>query len=648
MKKLDRGILLPLFLFINLLLYSDLFLDPTQPIKTFFLSIFCLVTNLFYLINKTRITHLFRNPLVLLSLLFFLWNIVSIGVSGNMQVAYNVMVKLFLGVNLLIILLIQLNNDLERQLKYFSVLASTSQLIICACILTSMLITDLFHFQGESKPYGGLFVNPNLSAQILILLIPLSSYSVLYQQRERQKLIALISISISLVFLIVLGSKTVILSGILLFITLLFLKIKSKLKPYLIYLLIVFTSLSMALVMYYQWPDLESMHSFQERKELWQRSLRMINSEPIFGYGSGSWAIENLNHLGKEKDNFDNTSKLYLNTVGNIFYLRPHNDYLWVASENGIPGLLFYLSIFIYAFYSIITIGSSTKFKQLKLLALSGILLYLFIGLFSFPKERIEQIILLSIYLALAVSVKGKLNPLKTVNTHSVFHILFLIGTIISTIICTFNLSSDFHLKNSLEAKSNQSWDICQRQALKAQNTFNKYSSDGSPIIYYQALAEFNLGLIDQSFASYKKAKDLHPNHLFILNDLGTIYASKSKIDSAINLYSRALNINPLYEDAKLNLISIYFNLNRFDESWDLLYQIPYNSTHPKFKNIVNVISEQRFRQDILDTAKEFGQLDYTLKQMNLYPFYYYKLYTKARENDSSFMEYFNSTISTL
>ena len=76
--------------------------------------------------------------------------------------------------------------------------------------------------------------------------------------------------------------------------------------------------------------------SAQVRLQLWKKTLSMIADHPVLGVGAGNWKVV-IPHYG--------TNGLP-SEQGKVQYIRPHNDFLWILSENGPIALLAYLSLF--------------------------------------------------------------------------------------------------------------------------------------------------------------------------------------------------------------------------------------------------------------------------------------------------------------
>ncbi len=125
------------------------------------------------------------------------------------------------------------------------------------------------------------------------------------------------------------------------------------------------------------WRDITQTDSQAERLLLWEKTLFMIQENPILGVGFQNWKYQipkySLEGLRSEKNE--------------INVQRPHNDYLWIAAESGIITLLLYLFLMGYLIY----VG--IKHKSILVLVIFA---FLIDSVFSFPKERIVHTLILA------------------------------------------------------------------------------------------------------------------------------------------------------------------------------------------------------------------------------------------------------------
>ena len=65
--------------------------------------------------------------------------------------------------------------------------------------------------------------------------------------------------------------------------------------------------------------------------------------KPALGHGPGNWKLVAPNYGALQIRRWSEE--------GETYFLRPHNDFLWVLTESGIVGGLLYMSVFLVALY---------------------------------------------------------------------------------------------------------------------------------------------------------------------------------------------------------------------------------------------------------------------------------------------------------
>ena len=127
------------------------------------------------------------------------------------------------------------------------------------------------------------------------------------------------------------------------------------------------------------------------RVEMWNATAKMIKDQPLTGVGAGNWKISVYPYYSE-----------YLPSVFR-HWRNPHNDYLLAFSEKGLPGLLAFVSIFLFLlFYGIRNLhrSSTQKSSFINSFFIFGIAGYMLVSFFSFPNERINHLIFVSLMAA--------------------------------------------------------------------------------------------------------------------------------------------------------------------------------------------------------------------------------------------------------
>ena len=294
-----------------------------------------------------------------------------------------------------------------------------------------------------------------------------------------------------------------------------------------------------------------SLSTLNERIALWRKSIRMIKDNPIFGVGPGQWKIV-LPHYGKIERMWESEEGL-----NEVYFQRPHNDYLWVLSEVGPFGFFFYLSIFATSIFYIVRILLDSKDPDNKLfsiLMLFGIIGYMVISFFSFPKERIAHNVYLILIMASVLSIYHKSFPMKKRLFHPrilLLHIPLMALLLICIVFGCGRLRSEFYTRSALDAQKDKNWDLVISEINQADSLFYNMDPMSTPLPWYKGVANFSLGNIEEAFDDFKRAYEIHPNHIHVLNNIGTCYELLGDHKNAVKFYERVLAISPGYKETQ-------------------------------------------------------------------------------------------------
>lgn len=645
-KKKSVLVLIPLLLL--LVAYYPGLLDPTQAMKFFLLSVFCFFFNAIALLNPKIRKGLYLNLSILKFYgLYLVVALISLSYTSDISSGIFQWLKLFLGFNFLLIGLSYLKAYKKFKLSDLSIFLSIFQFIV-----VSFLVFELFQSEQsfewlQTKLVGGLFINPNLTSHLLFLSIPFTLYSALKSTKPLLRRISLISSIISIISILLLGSKTTYIALIFMFLFFAFdrffnKKIRKASKRKLILLSILGLSLLSSVIASLSYFDFSKTDSLVIRQELWSRTIQSIYDRPLSGHGLGSWRSVNLNYISSNRDVTDTTQRLSMySKLGDTVYERPHNDFLWIWSEMGIMGLIFYLLIFAllfrYAFQLAYKHEQSTLFYKLLTASLIG---YLCIASFSYPLERIEHMLFLHLIMLFLIDQSSHLRS-KPEKSKKLFFIVVLLISAGAIYISYNRLTSERHFSKALSAKKHKNWNQLLNESKSAKNFFYQMGSNGTPIDWYTGLASINLGKEKEALNYFKKAYLLQPNHLHLLNNLASTYIMNGQhfTDTAEVLYLKALHINPNFEDARINLSAIYFNAGEIDKAWKCIKQISYDSPNENFKIFIDVILKKKFlkRFELISQENNIEE--------KLTPFFksqdhsYYLLYKKSKKENIALEE---------
>ena len=310
-----------------------------------------------------------------------------------------------------------------------------------------------------------------------------------------------------------------------------------------------------------------SLNTLNERLFLWEKSLAMVKANPLLGVGLGQWRLTFPAHGKIQRFRKSDAGPV------EIYFQRPHNDYVWVLSETGMIGLLSYLAILGIAIFYALKIyfkSDDADNRALAIFMLFGIIGHMVISFFSFPKERIVHNIFFMLNLACIVSTYHRSFPQKYKSNRqqiNIIHGLTLIVLSLCVIVGFICLDSEIHAKKALTARQEKDWQTVIAEIDKAESSFYQIDRVSVPLAWYRGLANQAIGQLGKALDDFKRAYQIHPTPIHVLNNLGTGYAQKGDYENAVDYYKKALEVWPEFAVARINLGIIYFHLGDFAEA---------------------------------------------------------------------------------
>lgn len=376
-----------------------------------------------------------------------------------------------------------------------------------------------FVWRGQMNNFATMG-NKNIWGHANLLLLPFCLY-VVFRERRLWRNIGVFASLLILVNIVIPGTRSALLGLAASITVVIFIKGRSFALCGLFVVFIIFVP-----TMFHHVDSLVDTTSMKERFGMWRQTVRLTTDK--FMVGAGNWQVEIPNYA----TGFRNKG-----AFRNAYTTRPHNDYLWVAAELSPVGLVFYVLIF----------GLSIFYARNNPYVLMGLISYMVIAFFSFPKERASLSMMLILFIALAMGGSQRLN--KQVVT----------GCVIA--ICLLFVMRNFIIRSQAEylsgkifwAHAKEDWP----QVVRLTNDFilpSYINLLGTPVYYYRGIAYEQLGDYKNALFAYAKAGQAHINHLFNLCGLGLCYYHQGKYPESIVCYQKALAIKPDFEGAKHNL----------------------------------------------------------------------------------------------
>ncbi|NQU06813.1 MAG: tetratricopeptide repeat protein [Calditrichaeota bacterium] len=342
--------------------------------------------------------------------------------------------------------------------------------------------------------------------------------------------------------------------------------------------------------------DIDVRTTDNSRFKLWSNTLDMISDNFWIGVGPGNWKIQ-FPRYGLEG------TTLWVE-VGMRHFLRPHNDYLLTAAETGVFGFIAYLSVISLTLYYLVRSilrSCDVNDRLIGILFLFGLVGYIVIAFFSYPRERIAHSILFTLMTAWIITKRmpkpqsGRLLSVASLTVYTIF----------SAIVLSFSLyvglsifNSGVHAKAALIAKANKDWEGVIVEIDKADSPFYRLELTSTPLAWYRGVANFALGDHKAALTDFEAANTQHPNHIHVLNNLASSYELMGERTKAIKYYNEALQISPYFDESLMNLSMVYYNLGKYDTAMELLMKCKQKCDKPFLYKLIGKVKEKQQKED--------------------------------------------------
>ena len=600
------------------LIYFDQLVDPVLIPRQIFLTVFVFIIGsiICYQVYMKQLQADF-SFMKLYVCLFFLFFVLTIVISFFQSIAISESIYLLSKISIeILFFIISTYLLIQNKLNISSLIKS---IIVVSLIIVSIAVFQLLKLSFSENNFfenilkiNSTFANKNLLASILFLTFPFILNSFVLQ--KPWKIISAGSALSILILIWLIQTRAVFVAFFVFFLILLFLLVKYRKdtlnKRFIKVVLISVSSLLLIVGIITIQNKQEFSHTFSktsafERFLLWENSAEMIKENFVFGVGAGNWQVH-FPKYGLDKFHILEMSN------GLLTFQRPHNDFLWVFCEMGIIGLLVYISIFFIVLYYFFKLFK--KFKErnnswLYSVFFAAIIGYLTIAFVDFPLERIEHQLLLYLMFSIITAhfytnfYFSKASR-KTILKLPVIMILFFTPVLFSFVVSFKRCSGEYHTHKLYYFHNKANWDQMIREADKARNYCYSMDPTSAPIEWYKGVALFASGNISSAKTSFEQAYAIHPYNIHVLNNLASCYESLNEHKKAEKLYLNALSISSEFEETRLNLSAVYYNMKEYENAFKIIDKCSINSTDPKYKLFLPVILNSLL-DDLLSKQKD-------------------------------------------
>jgi len=324
-----------------------------------------------------------------------------------------------------------------------------------------------------------------------------------------------------------------------------------------------------------------------ERFTIWKKTIQLIKKQPVMGVGPGNWGIA-IPKTGTEGTAWE---------AGKYVPDQPHNDYLHIASETGIPGALLYFIPWIIIGLlglQVIIKTTSDESRLLTIFMLAGMTAFAADSMFSFPEERIEHSLyftlmcgaVLGAWFNFHVTERNKNISIPKWATYSM-----VFAAVFAIFIGSKRYSFEVHLNRAKGYENVGQHATVLEEAEAAKNAFNTLDPVGNSVETYSGIAYKATKNYDKALKELKIALKYHPNSYKVYNTIGTVYTEMEQFEEAIKYYNLGLKLVPKAKEGLYNLALNYYNVKNYKGCIDALNKVE-NEEWKKDQFLVDIYNE--------------------------------------------------------
>jgi tetratricopeptide (TPR) repeat protein len=128
-------------------------------------------------------------------------------------------------------------------------------------------------------------------------------------------------------------------------------------------------------------------------------------------------------------------------------------------------------------------------------------------------------------------------------------------------------VTGEIHTERAIDAQRRSDYNSLVREARQARNMFNEYNDVCLPLQWHEGIGLYYLDQIEPSIAAFETAYRLNPWAFPVLNNYASALLQHGDTPQAIGLLEKAVEINPKYDEGKLNLSYAYLKLENYTKA---------------------------------------------------------------------------------
>lgn len=437
-----------------------------------------------------------------------------------------------------------------KQLLHHGLKTFVLRALVCWC-LTLLVVNGVLLVWSAfvDVPFASTSAHPNLISSLLFLFLPLLLYA--YEQKGLFRSgVLLAGVFGVLLLILVLQTRSVWIATALFALLMILRRTHRRVRKPLVLIAGGFMLLMIAVAIVYR-EVLFDLVTLEERGFLWHKTLLLIRDHFWVGVGAGSWELLHTKYGIGGFDTLD---------VYGVRMQRPHNDFLWIASEYGLAGVLLGAMFFIHI--AMRWWKSVHRMETYPLVA--GTVAFGAIAFFSFPKERIEHSVAFFVLLAL---IYASSRPTDDTKPKAAFRWIMLPLCLASLWLGFYRIIGEYYAKQMLTAVNESRFEESRQFGQASESLLFDVVPGGTPISAYLAKAHQELNNDSAFLAESQRAYRSTPYNFEVVSNYGVSLNTQYRYREAEHILLQAHALNPRYDGAIFNLALVYYNLREYQKA---------------------------------------------------------------------------------
>jgi len=312
------------------------------------------------------------------------------------------------------------------------------------------------------------------------------------------------------------------------------------------------------------------------RGMVWGIAAEMIAEHPLMGVGAGNFTLRMHDYFGSARlgDQLDFTN------LSSDNWIQPHNDFLWVFAEKGLPGIVAFSALFVLALgavWRVLSGGPTTTDARLAVATLVSLVAYLVFSAFDFPLDRVSHQLVLAVHLAVLVLVKRASTAAAPRVQVPAWLVLppVVAATALGAAYAWSALLQEHAVMDARRAHHAGDWEAMRAAARRAATPWKTLDPLAVPIAFLEGDAERRLGNLDAATGCFERALLANPSRLYVLQNLGAAYAEGGRLDDAVDIFAIAADRYPDRVELRHNLAMALVEAERFVEAIAVIEDVP-------------------------------------------------------------------------